>query len=133
MFLAKEKALYKNLNNLKLESQTYIGFFWAPTEKEQDILSKVAVEGTQVEPYDNHNITKPTYNKTTEVTAIFQLVTDTYGVPSYQEANPTIMNTVTFPLMFGLMFGDLGHGSILFFTALVLVFGHDSFKGTFME
>jgi V-type H+-transporting ATPase subunit a len=133
MFLAKEKALYKNLNNLKQENQTFIGFFWAPTEKEQEIITKMSVDGTQVEPYDNHNITKPTFNKTTEVTAIYQLVTDTYGVPSYQEANPTLINTVTFPLMFGLMFGDLGHGSILFFAALVLVLGHERFKGTPLE
>jgi V-type H+-transporting ATPase subunit a len=38
------------------------------------------------------------------------------------------MNVVTFPFMFGMMFGDLGHGSILFFFASVLVLGKDKLK-----
>lgn len=37
MFLAKEKALYTNLNLCKWQSQNFIGYFWAPLELENII------------------------------------------------------------------------------------------------
>lgn len=46
------------------------------------------------------------------------------------EANPAVLTIVTFPFFFGMMFGDMGHGSILFFGASVLVLFANSFRGT---
>jgi V/A-type H+-transporting ATPase subunit I len=43
---------------------------------------------------------------------IEQLV-NTYGVPGYRELDPTLLVGITFTLMFGVMFGDLGHGLVL--------------------
>lgn len=37
MFLAKEKALYKTLNMMRLSNQTLIGYFWAPTYYSKDV------------------------------------------------------------------------------------------------
>ena len=36
-FVAKEKAIYHVLNMMKSRSATYIGFMWAPVEKENII------------------------------------------------------------------------------------------------
>jgi V-type H+-transporting ATPase subunit a len=47
------------------------------------------------------------------------------------EANPAVLTIVTFPFFFGMMFGDMGHGSVLFFIGATLVLGNESFKGTF--
>jgi V/A-type H+-transporting ATPase subunit I len=44
---------------------------------------------------------------------LFESLTTLYGTPSYNEINPTPILALTFPLFFGLMFGDLGHGIIL--------------------
>jgi V-type H+-transporting ATPase subunit a len=49
----------------------------------------------------------------------------TYGIPDYKEINPAIYTTVTFPFLFGVMFGDIGHGILLFTVASLLCwFGH---------
>ncbi|MGZ6142549.1 MAG: V-type ATP synthase subunit I [Myxococcales bacterium] len=37
-----------------------------------------------------------------------------YGTPSYEEVEPTAFFAISFLLMFGLMFGDIGHGFVLF-------------------
>jgi V/A-type H+-transporting ATPase subunit I len=42
-----------------------------------------------------------------------------YGVPSYSEIDPTPFLFITFPLLFGIMFGDMGHGIVLIFSGII--------------
>jgi len=51
----------------------------------------------------------------------FQKLVTTYGMPAYNELNPTLLMLITFPLIFGAMFGDVGHGLILVLAGLVLM------------
>lgn len=44
----------------------------------------------------------------------FQKLVDIYGTPSYAEVEPTAFFAIGFLAMFGLMFGDVGHGAVLF-------------------
>jgi len=69
----------------------------------------------------------PTHFKLTEVLEVHQLIVDTYGVPSYKEVNPALFNVVTFPFLFGIMFGDVGHGLILL--SVVIVMFHQNRNG----
>jgi V/A-type H+-transporting ATPase subunit I len=43
----------------------------------------------------------------------FQPLIELYGTPHYEEVQPTAFFAVSFLLMFGLMFGDVGHGATL--------------------
>ena len=63
----------------------------------------------------------PTYNKVNKFTSGFQNIIDAYGVASYREVNPAPFSIVTFPFLFAVMFGDCGHGLLMFLFALVLV------------
>ena len=67
----------------------------------------------QIEEIKYTELTPPTYFKTNEFTGVFQEIVDTYGVPSYKEINPALYTCVTFPFLFGVMFGDMGHGILL--------------------
>jgi V/A-type H+-transporting ATPase subunit I len=44
----------------------------------------------------------------------FQTLVQLYGVPSYGEIQPTAFFALSFLVMFGLMFGDVGQGLVLF-------------------
>jgi V/A-type H+/Na+-transporting ATPase subunit I len=43
-----------------------------------------------------------------------------YGVPRYGEIDPTLLFAVSFVLMFGMMFGDLGHGAVIVVAGIAL-------------
>ena len=63
----------------------------------------------------------PTLFRTNKFTVAFQEFVDTYGVARYGEANPALLTTATFPLLFGVMYGDLGHGAVLLAASTYLV------------
>jgi vacuolar-type H+-ATPase subunit I/STV1 len=63
----------------------------------------------------------PTYIKTNKFTSSFQGIVDTYGTPRYKEINPGLFTVITFPFLFGVMYGDIGHGFLILIAALLLV------------
>lgn len=43
----------------------------------------------------------------------FVALVSNYGIPRYGEIDPTLIFTASFILMFGMMFGDIGHGAVI--------------------
>jgi V/A-type H+/Na+-transporting ATPase subunit I len=73
------------------------------------------IEGAYVNEYDQNNgqvlptlLTNKTYTRT------FEVITETQGTPRYDEIDPTPIIAFVWPLFYGLMFADLGHGLLLF-------------------
>ncbi len=49
----------------------------------------------------------------------FSILVTQYGVPRYGELNPTVLFALTYVGMFGMMFGDVGHGAVILTAALL--------------
>jgi len=49
----------------------------------------------------------------------FEAITKMYGTPSYSEIDPTPIIAFTFPILFGIMFGDIGHGLVLIISGFI--------------
>ena len=55
-------------------------------------------------------------------TAPFQDIVSTYGTPRYEEVNAGLFAIPVFPFLFGVMFGDIGHGGVLLGFAIWLLY-----------
>lgn len=87
-------------------------------------LSLKETAGTNVPPIlqELHTAKKPpTFHRTDAFTEGFQAIIDSYGIATYQEVNPGLFAVITFPFLFAVMFGDLGHGFIVTLTAALMV------------
>lgn len=59
----------------------------------------------------------------------FELLTTVRGMPSYGELDPTIVFAVLFPIMYGMMFGDVGDGAVILVLGLLLYRRNRGFIG----
>jgi V/A-type H+-transporting ATPase subunit I len=50
----------------------------------------------------------------------FQMLVNMYSRPRYGELDPTLLIAITFPILYGAMFGDLGQGVVLFVLGLLM-------------
>ena len=62
----------------------------------------------------------PTKLKNSFLGRVFQPFLEMYGLPAYNEADPSLFMALTYCLFFGIMFGDLGQGLCLALIGLVL-------------
>jgi len=92
------------------------GLAWCPKSfKLESKLQELGLTGLTCVKAPDHieGMTKPTLFKTNEFLFPFQEIVNTYGIPTYKEVNPALFAVVSFPFLFGVMFGDVMHGTWL--------------------
>ncbi len=127
----KQKAVYRVLNmwNYDLTRKCLIAEGWCPLSMCEDTQAAVRRGASRSGVHGAPSIVNvidtdekpPTYFRINKFTAAFQAIVDGYGVPRCGEINPAAFTIVTYPFLFGVMFGDVGHGLILLVFALYLV------------
>lgn len=126
----KMKAIYYILNlcSLDVTNKCLIAEVWCPVN-DLAMVRRALEEGSRksgatVPSFVNRipsNDTPPTLIRTNKFTSGFQNIVDAYGVGNYREVNPAPYTIITFPFLFAVMFGDLGHGVIMALFAFWMV------------
>uniref|UniRef100_A0A8C6UWL4 V-type proton ATPase subunit a n=1 Tax=Neogobius melanostomus TaxID=47308 RepID=A0A8C6UWL4_9GOBI len=129
--IKKMKAIYYILNQCSLDvtNKCLIAEVWCPVS-DLPALRRALEESSRksaatVPSFVNRiptSDTPPTLIRTNKFTSGFQNIVDAYGVCSYREVNPSPFTIITFPFLFAVMFGDLGHGVIMALFAFWMVF-----------
>jgi len=104
---------------------TYLVAGWVPTsqvptlkQKIKQVSDKVLVEVSTPRRQDENHI--PAALENPPILRAFQGLVTNYGYPCYGEMDPTPVLALTFSLVFGIMFGDVGHGLVLALLGLAL-------------
>lgn len=112
-----EKTLDETNSFFGNTEKTFLLSGWVPADRTDEIIGVIERES------DDHCITSledpgkgnhpPTLLNNSPAAKPMEILTTTYGTPSYDKTDPTTLMAISFPILFGLMFGDVGQGAIL--------------------
>ena len=85
---------------------------------EQDLACPFHIEFADPEPAEYASV--PSVMPRSWLLRPFQMLVRNFGIPSYREVDPTGLFALTYILMFGMMFGDIGHGAVILIAGLGL-------------
>uniref|UniRef100_A0A8C4E5A6 V-type proton ATPase subunit a n=1 Tax=Dicentrarchus labrax TaxID=13489 RepID=A0A8C4E5A6_DICLA len=124
----KAVQMVLNLCSPSVTDKCLIAEAWCPTAKLPELQSALREggrkSGSGVDSFYNRlpsSTPPPTLFPVNSFTAGFQNIVDAYGVASYREVNPAVYTIITFPFLFAVMFGDVGHGLLMTLGALWMV------------
>lgn len=96
---------------------------WMPAEDVRELGVRLSAHGaTVIELSRPPWLEPPTLIARKPVARPFRPLVETYGPARYADLDPTLFAAVSFVVMFGMMFGDVGHGLLLAAAALALRF-----------
>jgi len=94
---------------------------WVPTDGLATLSARLAGCGSAAVELPRQSwLEPPTLIGEARLVRPFRALVETYGPGRYADLDPTLFATVAFVLMFGMMFGDVGHGLLLALAGLAL-------------
>ena len=120
--------LYIKINNVKKymaydENGLFYIIGWVPAKELNRVLPKLSKDKDlkyYVKNHDEVASTPPTKLKNNRLIKPFETIVKMYGLPNYTESDPTLFVAITAFLLFGFMFGDVGHGLIIFIIGFIM-------------
>lgn len=134
LYFEQEKLIHNTLNKCLIRDSFIDAQVWVPkshvTEVENIIKNLFSGKenklNASIEDIEMDESTiPPSHIPLNSFSEVFQLVVDTYGIPHYREINPGYFTIVTFPFLFGVMFGDIGHGAVLLIFGIYLCLNNE--------
>lgn len=111
----EELYLYARIRTKALQyNRSFIIVGWVPTEFAKPLkrrlkkISSVSIEFTDAKKEIEKS--PPVKLKNCFLAKPFEFYTEMYGVPKYNEIDPSLFIAITYIIIFGIMFADLGQG-----------------------
>ena len=121
----EELYLYASIRGKALQhNNSFIIVGWVPTENKKALTNRLkkikSVELDFSNAKDELDKHPPVKLKNCFLAKPFEFYTDMYGVPKYNEIDPTLFVAITYIVIFGIMFADLGQGFCLMIAGLLM-------------
>ena len=121
----EELNLYSGIRGKALQhGSSFIIVGWIPSEKKKKLQKRLKkIPSVDLDFSDAKNeIDKnpPVKLKNCFFAKPFEFYTEMYGVPKYNEIDPTLFVAITYVLIFGVMFADLGQGLCLSIAGILM-------------
>ena len=101
---------------------------WIPREEKPRLIEEIKkfdpYSYIETKPAEDIDVSKeeiPVRLKNKPFFKPFELLISAYGMPRYGTIDPTVFVAISFLLMFGAMFGDIGHGMVVGLLGLYLL------------
>ena len=120
--------LYKTIEIKKYAAHTEDSFYlsgWIPKGSMNVLEGQYKRQGISFyfeDAEQMETLKSPTVLKNPKLIKPFEFLVKTYGTPSHNEIDPTLFVAITYVLMFGMMFGDVGHGLVLLILGSIIYF-----------
>lgn len=97
--------------------ESYILYGWMAEKDavklEQEMEQDEKIHLVEEDVDEDLSVVPPTRLKNPKLLKPFEMFVEMYGLPAYNEMDPTVFIALTYTLMFGIMFGDVGQGLVL--------------------
>ena len=124
IYFRKEKLIFLNLSKCNCSDNFIDGEVWVLKNTFDNLKRELDNGDDDIVFIDvkDYGMLRPTYINVNDFTYPFQEIVNQYGIPNYHEINPGYFTIITFPFLFGIMFGDMGHGLILLLISFYLFY-----------
>lgn len=121
----EELYLYAGIRSKALQhGNSFIIVGWVPSENKKQLqkrlkkIKSVDLDFSNAKKEMDKN--PPVKLKNCFLARPFEFYTEMYGVPRYNEIDPTLFIAITYIIIFGIMFADLGQGFVLAIAGLLM-------------
>lgn len=113
-----ELELYSSIkNNAMTYNSSFILVGWVPGENADKLVEELesidSIECSLTDGKEELKHSPPIRLKNNFFSKPYEYFVDLYGLPCYNEPDPTLFVSITFTILFGIMFGDVGQGIVL--------------------
>lgn len=122
--LRRERLTHRILKHFRKTDRTVFFSGWVPSAQRGALLQELRsatggrcvvreIPAESLDSVKQGKVQVPVRLKNSWFFRPFELLVSLYGTPSYQSLDPTPLVGISYVIMFGIMFGDLGHGAVL--------------------
>jgi len=126
-FVKLKKSLLEARRYACVTERTALFSGWVPQAEKNRVISEIKSMGdvSYIESRDPEELGIPPEEvpvsfQHTAIVKPFEMLIGAYGIPRYGTIDPTIFVAISFLVMFGAMFGDLGQGLVLALAGLAI-------------
>ena len=116
-YFIEQQRKYDLMAKAVTYSKSFVIVGWVPEENAKELVETLEkIESIECKLTDGREEMKhspPVRLRNNVFTKAFSYFTEMYGLPCYNEFDPTAFVAITYTLLFGIMFGDVGHGIIV--------------------